>query len=169
MQDKNRSVWHLGGWPWTCSKFFASTAYCGRAFQPRSATGRKECLYTSLLQWGILNYSGEGWLVRESNLGPLAWQVSTLPLGYSPNPNIEVVHKFAMTSNGRKCQKLILLGDPCLAPGTWRLRSHRARSMFVSPPLLSSRHWKLGALREVARDNTFMRVHNDGKTSPILF
>ena len=33
-------------------KVSASTTDCGRAFQPRSATCRKECLYTSLLQWG---------------------------------------------------------------------------------------------------------------------
>ena len=37
------------------SKDVASTADCGRAFQPLSAAGRKECLNTSLLQWGRMN------------------------------------------------------------------------------------------------------------------
>ena len=37
------------------SKDVASTADCGRVFQPLSAAGRKECLNTPLLQWGRMN------------------------------------------------------------------------------------------------------------------
>ena len=33
----------------------ASTAACGRAFHAPIVTGRKECLNTSLLQWGRIN------------------------------------------------------------------------------------------------------------------
>ena len=59
VQDKNSLVRHLyvtpGRLALNNSKDVASTADCGRAFQPLSAAGRKECLNTSLLQWGRMN------------------------------------------------------------------------------------------------------------------